>query len=233
MTTTGKQILYYRVSTLEQKASGLGLDAQRESVKNFLNGGDFEVIDEFVEVESGRKSDRERPELAKALRLARIHNARLVVSKLDRLSRSVSFISKLMESNVEFVAVDMPEMNPFTVHILAAVAEHERKLISQRTKDGLKQARLRGVKLGSPENNLTPDAILKGQRIARTVNTNKANQRALDLLEIVEDIKSSGIITHKGIANELTLRNIPTPRNKSIWQSIQVKRLFDRVAQQA
>lgn len=228
--TTGKQILYYRVSTAEQGQSRLGLHAQRESVKNFLNGGDFEVIGEFVEIESGKKSDKERPELAKALRLARIHNGRLVVSKLDRLSRSVSFISQLMESNVQFVAVDLPEMNPFTCHIHAAVAEHERKLISQRTKEGLQQAKLRGVKLGSPENNLSPEAIKKGQEIGREVHSRKARLKAEDLLEIVEDIKASGIKTYKGIADELTRRGIPTPRNKTVWQNVQVKRLYERVS---
>ena len=224
--TTGKQVLYFRTSTRKQD---LGLDAQREAVINFLNGGDFEVIAEFQEQESGRKSDKERPELAKALRLCRIMNARLVVAKIDRLSRSLSFISALMDSSINFCAVDVPEMNPLTVGILAVVAQQEQKLISERTKAGLRQARLRGAKLGSPTNNLTSEDILKGQKLGRKVCRNNAKSKAQDLLEIVEDIKKSGITTFKGIAEELTNRAIPTPRNKTQWQGVQVKRLFERV----
>ena len=126
----GKQVLYFRVSTQRQGKSGLGLDAQRESVHQFLNGGSWEVLGEFIEVESGKRDDR--PQLEKALKLARVHNARLVVAKIDRLSRSVAFISKLMESGVQFVAADMPEANQLTIHIMAAMAEHERKAISLR-----------------------------------------------------------------------------------------------------
>ena len=224
----GKQVLYFRVSTAEQGRSGLGLDAQREQVHQFLNGGEWMIVSELVEIESGSKSDADRPELAKALRLCRIHNARLVVAKLDRLSRSVSFISRLMDSKVKFVAVDMPEMDSFTVHIFAALAERERKLISQRTRDGLRQAKLRGVKLGSPELNLSGDDIEKGRKIGLEVRTKNARLKAVDILEIVEDIKDSGITTFKGIAEELTRRGIPTPRNKANWQGVQVKRLYER-----
>jgi DNA invertase Pin-like site-specific DNA recombinase len=224
----GKQVLYFRVSTQRQGKSGLGLDAQREQCHQFLNGGQWEVIGEFVEVESGRRNDR--PQLEKALKLARVHNARLVVAKIDRLSRSVAFISKLMESGVQFVAADMPEMNPLSVHILAAVAEHERKLISSRVKEALKQAKLRGVKLGSPKCYLTDEDRKKGSKIGAGVRTIKALAKAEDIMEIVEDIEQFGITSLKGIAKELTNRNVPTPRGKDIWYPQTVKRLYERVA---
>ncbi len=144
---TPKFIAYYRVSTDRQGRSGLGLEAQQQAVCDFLaRRGD--IIESFTEIESGRKDDR--PQLAAALDTCRKHKATLVIAKLDRLARNVYFISGLMESGVEFVAVDMPEANRLTIHILAAVAEHEREAISQRTKAALKAAKVRGVKLGSP-----------------------------------------------------------------------------------
>ena len=225
----GKQVLYFRVSTQKQGRSGLGLDAQREQCHQFLNGGQWEIIGEFVEVESGKRSDN-RPQLEKALKLARVHNARLVVAKIDRLSRSVAFISKLMEGGVEFVAADMPEANQLTIHIMAAMAEHERKAISSRVKDSLKQAKLRGVKLGSPMCYLTDEDRKNGSKIGAEVRTKIAVAKALDLVEIVEDINLSGITSLKGIARELTNRGVPTPRGKETWYPQTVKRLYERVA---
>jgi len=168
--------------------------------------------------------------LEKALKLARVHNARLVVAKIDRLSRSVAFISKLMESVVQFVASDMPEANQLTIHIMAAMAEHERKAISARVKDSLQQAKLRGVRLGSPKCYLTDDHRRIGSQIGAEVRTKNAVAKALDLMEIVEDIKQSGITSLKGIARELTNRGVPTPRGKVHWYPTTVKRLYERVA---
>ena len=224
----GKQVLYFRVSTQKQGRSGLGLSAQRESVHQFLNGGKWETIGEFVEVESGKRSDR--PQLEKALKLARVHNATLVVAKIDRLSRSVAFISKLMESGVKFVAADMPEANQLTIHIMAAMAEHERMMISSRVKEALKQAKLRGVKLGSPMCYLTDEDRKNGSKIGAEVRTKIAVAKALDLVEIVEDINLSGITSLKGIARELTNRGVPTPRGKETWYPQTVKRLYERVS---
>ena len=224
----GKQVLYFRVSTQRQGKSGLGLDAQREQVQHFLNGGSWESIGEFVEVESGKKSDR--PQLEKALKLARVHNARLVVAKIDRLSRSVAFISKLMESGVQFVATDMPEANQLTIHIMAAMAEYERTAISRRVKDALRQAKLRGVKLGSPKCYLTDEDRKNGSRIGTEVRIQIARAKAEDIMEIVEDINQSGITSLKAIARELTKRGVPTPRGKDTWYPSQVKRLYERVA---
>src|SRR6478752_4752460 len=141
-------VAYFRVSTGRQGKSGLGLEAQRASVINYLNGGTWELVGEFVEVESGKHSDR--PRLAEALQVCRKHRAKLVIAKLDRLSRNLAFIATLMESGIEFVAVDNPHANKLTVHILAAVAQHEREAISERTKDALRAARARGTKLGNP-----------------------------------------------------------------------------------
>jgi|tagenome__1003787_1003787.scaffolds.fasta_scaffold20293116_1 DNA invertase Pin-like site-specific DNA recombinase len=140
-------VAYYRVSTDRQGQSGLGLDAQRAAVAGFV--GARKLIAEFTEVESGRRADR--PQLTAALDLCRRQRAMLVIAKLDRLARNVAFIANLMESGVEFVAVDMPSANRLTLHILAAVAEHEREMISQRTRAALAQARKRGVKLGRPD----------------------------------------------------------------------------------
>jgi DNA invertase Pin-like site-specific DNA recombinase len=128
----GKFIAYYRVSTGKQAASGLGLEAQKNPVADYLNGGRWTLLDEFIEVESGKNSDR--PQLERALALCRLHKATLVVAKLDRLARNLHFLSGLMESGVEFVACDLPSANRLTIHVLAAVAEAEALAISQRTK---------------------------------------------------------------------------------------------------
>ena len=145
----GKFVAYYRVSTQKQGKSGLGLEAQRESVNSYLNGGKWSLVAEMVEIESGKKSSN-RPKLAQALSLCRLHKAKLLVAKLDRLSGNVAFISALMESGVQFVAVDLPQANELTVHIMAAMAEYEAKAISARTKAALAAAKARGTVLGGP-----------------------------------------------------------------------------------
>jgi DNA invertase Pin-like site-specific DNA recombinase len=144
----GRFVAYYRVSTDKQGQSGLGLEAQREAVMNYLNGGTWTLVAEHTEVESGKRNAR--PELEKALAACRRHKAKLVIAKLDRLSRNLHFITSVMESGVEFIACDNPHANKLTIHILAAVAEHEREAISERTKAALAAAKARGVKLGNP-----------------------------------------------------------------------------------
>jgi DNA invertase Pin-like site-specific DNA recombinase len=140
-------VAYYRVSTERQGRSGFGLEAQQAAVASFINSG-TELVAAFTEIESGKRN--ERPALAQALEACRRHRAKPVIAKLDRLSRNLAFIAMLMESGVEFVAVDNPHANKLTVHILAAVAQHEREMISQRTKDALAAAKRRGVCLGNP-----------------------------------------------------------------------------------
>jgi DNA invertase Pin-like site-specific DNA recombinase len=140
---------YYRVSTTQQGASGLGLDAQREAVARHVAGAQGTIVAEFQEIESGKRNDR--PQIAAALAACRWRRATLVIAKLDRLARNVHFISSLMESGVDFVACDNPHATRLTIHILAAVAEHEREMISQRTIAALAAAKARGVKLGNPD----------------------------------------------------------------------------------
>src|SRR5262249_11444060 len=142
----GKCIAYYRVSTKRQGRSGLGLEAQEAAVRDFLNGGNWRLVKEFTEIESGKRTDR--PQLEKAFQACRVYGAKLIIAKLDRLARNVAFISNLMESGVEFEAVDFPQANRLTIHIMAAMAEHEAKMISERTKAALAAAKRRGVKLG-------------------------------------------------------------------------------------
>src|SRR5277367_4199142 len=170
----GKFVAYYRVSTAKQGASGLGLEAQQESVRSYLNGGRWKMVDEVTEIESGKRNDR--PALASALSLCRIHKATLIIAKLDRLARNVHFISGLMESKVDFVAVDFPQANKLTVHILAAVAEHEALMISQRTKAALGAAKARGVVLGGNRGRIASLAAAGGMASALARRT-KARKR--------------------------------------------------------
>src|SRR5271157_5318661 len=139
----GKFVAYFRVSTDRQGKSGLGLEAQRKAVLDYLDGGRWELVAEFTEIESGKRNDR--PELVKALAACKKHKAKLVIAKLDRLSRNLAFIATLMDSGVEFIAVDNPHANKLTVHILAAVAQHEREIISARTSAALKAAKAPGT----------------------------------------------------------------------------------------
>src|ERR671917_1097190 len=178
----GPFVAYFRVSTDKQGARGLGMDAQRSAVARHLAGHPGALLAEFVEVESGRRTDR--PELLAALTLCRQKKAMLVIAKLDRLARNVHFISGLMESGVEFVAVDMPHANRLTLHILAAVAEHEREMISQRTKAALAAAKARGKRLGGDRGNLRAVGD-KGREISRAVRIKKANARTADLSPII------------------------------------------------
>ena len=156
---TNRYIAYYRVSTAGQGRSGLGIEAQQLAVKAYLTGRDHNLIAEFTEIESGRNSDR--PKLAEALALAKKQKAILVIARLDRLARNVVFIASLMESSVEFIACDMPQATPFTLHIMAAVGEAEAKAISERTKAALAAAKERGVILGNTTN--LPVARAKGR----------------------------------------------------------------------
>jgi DNA invertase Pin-like site-specific DNA recombinase len=213
-----RYVSYLRVSTDKQGRDGYGVDAQREAVTNYLNGGKWELLREFVEVESGRKKDR--PELAAALAFCKLTKATLIVAKLDRLARNVAFVSSLMESGVDFVAVDFPEANRLTIHILAAVAEHEAGMISARTKVALAAARARGVKLGNP--NLTNEARSAG----RTTRALKSDEDAQRVRPIVEGLKMQGMGLRE-TARELNRQGIRTPRGKD-WTATAVKNAMAR-----
>ena len=217
----GKFISYLRVSTAKQGASGLGLEAQRKAVEDYLNGGRWKLIAECVEVESGKKSDR--PKLAEALRLCRLHGATLIVAKLDRLARNVAFLSNLMEAGVEFVAVDFPTANRLTVHILAAVAEHEAAMISRRTKDALAAAKARGVKLGGHRGTVPPKIAAERSLKARQAT---AEARAADLEPIITELKAGGVASLNAMARALTEKGVPTARGGSNWTPMQVSRVL-------
>lgn len=220
----GKLISYLRVSTARQGASGLGLEAQREAVSRYLNGGKWQLVQEVVEVESGKRNDR--PQIAEALRLCRLHRATLVIAKLDRLARNVHFISSLMESGVDFVACDFPEANRLTVHILAAVAEHEAAMISARTKAALEAARARGVALGGLRGD--PDRMkrvaAKGAVQSAIVRRQKAGERRGDLLPMIEQLRLNGATSLRAIAAGLNGVGLTTARGGR-WTATQVKRV--------
>jgi DNA invertase Pin-like site-specific DNA recombinase len=219
---TGKFVAYYRVSTQRQGRSGLGLEAQQTAVQDYLNGGDWRLVAEVTEVESGKRSDR--PKLAEALKLSRLHGATLIIAKLDRLARNVAFISNLMESGVEFHAVDFPQANRLTVHILAAVAEHEAKMISERTKAALAAAKRRGVKLGGYRGTTITKAMRKA---AMAAIEKRADDRAADLMPTISELQAGGAMSLRAIAAGLNERGIPTARGGT-WSAVQVLRVLDR-----
>jgi DNA invertase Pin-like site-specific DNA recombinase len=220
----GKFIAYYRVSTKRQGRSGLGLEAQKNAVADYLNGGRWTLVDEVTEVESGKRSDR--PALARALSLCRIHNAQLVVAKLDRLARNVHFLSSLMESGVDFVACDLPQANRLTIHVLAAVAEAEAEAISTRTKAALQAAKARGVVLGGDRGNLTVAMSRRASKISAKLRTEEFQRRAADLMPVIEAIRADGAVSLRDIAAALNAKGIPTARG-SQWNAVQVMRILN------
>lgn len=210
-------IAYYRVSTDRQGKSGLGLEAQQEAVRLFAHREGYQVTAEFTEIESGKKN--QRPELLAALVQCKKQKATLIIAKLDRLGRNVAFISNLMESRVDFKAVDNPHANKLMVHLLAAFAEHEREQISTRTKDALQAAKRRGVELG---------------KHGREIESKKNAQAAIDYAEImrpvIEQLQTEGFTTVRAIMDELNQRQIPTFRNNGQrWHSYTVHRLLKRL----
>jgi DNA invertase Pin-like site-specific DNA recombinase len=217
----GAFVSYLRVSTRAQGQSGLGLDAQRKAVADYLNGGRWSLIAEYVEVESG--ANDERPKLAEALARCRIHDATLVIAKLDRLSRDAHFLLGLQKAGVKFVATDMPEANELIVGIMAVVAQAERKMISARTKAALQAAKERGVKLGGDRGNLR-EVSAKGRQAALEARRKTIRQRAGDLAPIITELKAKGITSLRGTANELNARGVPAARGGR-WTAVQVGRL--------
>src|SRR6202043_3604360 len=215
----GKFIGYFRVSTDRQGKSGLGLDAQREAVMNYLNGGRWTLVDEFTEVESGKRNDR--PELEKALTACKRQKAKLVIAKLDRLSRNLAFIATVMDSGVEFVAVDNPHANKLTIHILAAVAQHEREIISARTSAALQAAKARGKRLGNPK-------LADARRHAAAARRERADRYSANVLPVIREIQASGVKSIRAIARALAARGVPTARGGSST-AVQVSDILERV----
>ena len=224
----GKFISYLRVSTVRQGVSGLGLEAQREAVTRYLNGGCWTLVEEVMEVESGKRNDR--PAIAEALRLCRLHHATLIIAKLDRLARNVHFISSLMESkDVDFIAVDFPTANRLTVHILAAVAEYEAESISKRTKAALQAAKARGVILGGQRGSLDRMEVIgrKGNAASAAVRGEAVAKRNQDLMTVIEGIRAHGSTSPQKIADALNAMGITAPR-RGAWSPVQVRRVLAR-----
>ena len=211
---------YLRVSTDRQGRSGLGLEAQRRAVADYLAGGTWRHVAELVEVESGARDDR--PRLAEALALCRLHGATLVIAKLDRLSRDAAFLLNLQKAGVRFVAADMPEANELVVGIMAVVAQAERKMISTRTKAALAAAKARGITLGKPENLANRET---GQVRGRERQAERAQERARDLAPILDGIRAAGAVSLRQMAAALNDRMVPAPRGGA-WTATQVKRVL-------
>ena len=223
-TENRKYIAYYRVSTHRQGVSGLGLEAQQVSVTHFVNGHG-ELIGDFTEIETGKRSDR--PKLLKAIAQAKRSGATLVIAKLDRLARNVAFISSLMDSGVDFTACDNPHANRLTIHILAAVAEDEARRISERTKAALAAYKARGGKLGSQHPKCKPlsaEASRKGQRIGSKLNRENARAAYSDLFPMILQLRGTGASLRE-IACQLNEQGHSTRRGGK-WNPVQVQRVI-------
>jgi DNA invertase Pin-like site-specific DNA recombinase len=226
MISKGGFLAYYRVSTGKQGKSGLGIEAQRQAVANYLNGGNWRIVGEFVEVESGRRSDR--PELDKALAAARVRQLPLVVAKVDRLTRSVAFLSRLLEAGVDVRFADLPAIEgatgKFLLQQMAAVAELEAGMISARTKAALAAAKRRGKKLGGDRG---ARLTVKARAAGRSVLMARAQERASDLAATIKELQAAGCESLRAIAEGLEGRGIPAARGGK-WSAVQVARLLDR-----
>jgi DNA invertase Pin-like site-specific DNA recombinase len=228
MVSHGGFVAYYRVSTGKQAKSGLGIEAQRQAVANYLNGGCWKIIAEFVEVESGKRSDR--PQLDAALVAARARRVPLVVAKVDRLTRSVSFLSRLLDAGVDVRFADLPALEgatgKFMLQQMAAIAELEAGMISARTKAALQAAKKRGVVLGGYRGH---DITAKERRAGLVIRQAQASQRAVDLAPIVQELQASGAASLRAIAAGLNERSVPTARGGE-WSATQVARLLEDIA---
>lgn len=219
---SGKFVAYYRVSTGKQERSGLGLDAQRERVTSFLNGGSWSLIGEFTEVESGRMNDR--PALELAVKLCKKERATLVVATLDRLTRDLAFGAMLLnDTKVKFVCADFPEASREMLQMRMVFAEWEARKIGERTKAALQELKKKGKKLGSP----TPEI---GSAAGVKVIQAKADAYAEKMGPLVRDIiRKTGAKTLRDIAEALTDRGVETPRGNVDWHPSQVSNLLKRI----
>lgn len=200
----GKFVAYYRVSTEKQGKSGLGIEAQQHSVRQFLNGGDWELLAEFTEIETGKNDDR--PQLERAMNECRLTGATLVIAKIDRLSRNAAFLIGLKDAGISFVAADMPGANQMTIGIMALVAQQEREAISQRTKEALAAAKARGAKLGGYRGG----PMVNGKAGTEALQQKAAAFRA-SVRPLVTELRDQGM-SQRQIAAELDRRSVRTPR---------------------
>jgi DNA invertase Pin-like site-specific DNA recombinase len=228
--TAEKYVAYYRVSTQRQGRSGLGLEAQQEAVRALVDRNGGRLLEEITEVESGKRSDRQ--ELRRAIRRAKVSGARLIIAKLDRLSRNASFLLHLRDSGVRFIAADLPNADETVVGIMAVIAQRERELIAQRTKDALAVARKRlakdGRMLGNPNGAAAIRRADKGNMAAIAAVAAAASRRAEEMRETIADVAASGLVSHTAIASELNRREIEAPRGGR-WYPMGVARLRRRL----
>lgn len=218
-----KAVAYCRVSTTEQGKSGLGLEAQQRAIVSFCEANEIMLAETFIEVESGKVSDTVtgRPQLGKALAMAKALGGPVIVSKLDRLSRDVYFISSLMVHRIEFIVTELGrQADPFILHVYAALAQKERSLISERTKAGLAAAKARGVKLGNPG--------IGGNQAGNRARTSRSNARAAALYDVVAGAKARGHTSLRSIASYLSISGIPSPRGGE-WSAMAVSRLLKQM----
>lgn len=222
---TGSFISYLRVSTQKQGQSGLGLEAQRKAVDDYLNGGDWNVIEEVVEIESGKNN--KRPKLLEAIELCKSTGATLVVAKIDRLARDAAFLLNLRDAGINFIAADMPEANRLTIGIMALVAEQEQEAISTRIKEALAAAKARGVQLGAYR-----DGKFVG-RVGTREDAQRASESRTALYRLRAEAKSDNIaridpdgsMSLRAIAKKLNDDRVPTVSGKGIWNASSVRRL--------
>lgn len=224
----GRFVSYLRVSTKRQGASGLGLEAQRKTIADYLNNGHWELVQEFVEIESGKRHEN-RPKLTAALQACKATGSKLIIAKIDRLARNVAFVSNLMEAGVEFEAADLPGANKFTVHVMAAMAEEERRAISKRVTEALRAWKARNPtrKLGNP-NGLPEGAYLQGNTLSIEARKKKAQEHASRVYDVIRQYLAEGL-SLRVIAARLTEEKKLTPRGTGVWKAATVKRVIDRV----
>lgn len=227
---SGRYVAYYRVSTARQGRSGLGLDAQRETVRQRLNGGAWDIVNEYVEVETGT-AKRSRPQLTAALSYYRAMGARLIVANVSRLTRDPDFMSSLVAAGVEVEFCDLPNVEgavgTFMLRQMLSVAELEAGMISDRTRKALAAAKARGVALGGDRGNL-PAVAAHGRAISVAKRQASAARRAADLAPIIDDIRARGMTSLRDIATALDDMGVRTARGGK-WSATAVARVLDRV----
>lgn len=221
-----KLVAYLRVSTAKQGHSGLGLEAQAAAINAYAARAQGHLLATFTEVESGKLNAR--PELAKALHLAKVTGAILVIAKLDRLSRNAAFLLALRDSGVRFVAADMPDANELTVGVMALIAQHEREAIAKRTREALQAAKARGRSLGNPNGAAALRRAQRGNGAARAAVATKADTHAQNLAPVVQALRSEGILSLAAMADALNSRGMLTPRGGQ-WHKSSVRNLLARL----
>ena len=219
-----RAIAYLRVSTQRQQRSGLGIEAQRATIARFAEAEGLTIVAEYVEAESGKGADAldRRPQLAAALAAAKAAKCCVMVSKLDRLSRDVAFVSGLMAQRVPFIVAELGrDADPFMLHLYAALAEKERRLISERTKAALAAKRASGIKLGNPRN------IAQAGELGRKVQATAADTFVMGLLPVLDGIRNAGATTLEAMTQALNLRGVRTARGAK-WYASSVMNVLDR-----